>query len=340
MLVFLVVATLLVAFANGANDNFKGVATLFGSELTRFWPAMIFATLATLAGSGLALVLAEALLKSFSGKGLVPSELTTQVDYAAAVAFAAGATVLLATQLGLPVSTTHALIGSLLGAALAGPGGVNWQQLMTKFALPLLLSPVLAFLMTGALTGTANVVRRSGRRLPSANGIAEADLSERAAEDVARRDDGGPWLNGVHWVSAGMVSFARGVNDTPKMAALLLLCPGMSKMTALVAVGVAIAAGGVVAARRVAETLAHRITAMSPGNGVLANLATTAIVLSASRLGLPVSTTHVSGSALIGLGLITGGGRWRMIGLVALAWLLTVPLGMAIGFGTYAAVAN
>lgn len=331
MLYFLAVATLLVAFANGANDNFKGVATLFGSGLTRFWPAMIFATVTTLAGSGLAILLAEQLLSSFSGKGLVPATLTADVRYAAAVAFAAGATVMLATKLGLPVSTTHALIGGLLGAALAAGGTIDWTRLWTSFALPLLLSPILAFVSTGALTVCAklwNRPRKEGPAEESEPGLGEA------------QNDSRPVLNAVHWISAGAVSFARGVNDTPKMAALLLLWPEMSKINSLLLVGGAIAVGGLLAARQVAETLSHRITTMTPGNGVLANLATTAIVLSASRLGLPVSTTHVSGSALIGLGVITGGGRWRVIGLVALAWLLTVPLGVLLGLGTYAVVAG
>lgn len=335
MFLFLAAATLLVAFANGANDNFKGSATLFGSGLTRFWPAMIFATVATLAGSGLAIFLAEQLLSSFSGKGLVESALTADVRYAASVAFAAGTTVLLATRVGMPVSTTHALIGGLLGAALAADATIDWQRLGAKFALPLLVSPILAFAMTGALTFVSNIIRHL-----ASGPNAEDDSIPTSPETNDAAADASSLLDGIHWVSAGAVSFARGVNDTPKMAALFLLWPSISKINALLLVGAAIAVGGLLAARKVAETLSHRITQMTPQNGVLANLATTAIVLSASRFGLPVSTTHVSGSALIGLGVITGGGRWRMIGLVALAWLLTVPAGMAIGYMSFLAVST
>ena len=132
-------------------------------------------------------------------------------------------------------------------------------------------------------------------------------------------------MHALHWLSAGTVSFARGVNDTPKMAALLILIPSVTRPQAVLLVGVAIAIGGLLAARRVAETLSHRITKMTPRQGLAANLATTAVVLSASRLGLPVSTTHVGCSALIGLGLLNGGRQWRTIRKMLLAWVVTVP---------------
>ena len=108
MMLGLVVAMLLVAYANGANDNFKGVATLFGSATTGYRTALRFGTAATLAGALASLVLAQGLVARFSGRGLVPDALTRDATFLVAVGLAAAGTVLLAVLLGLPISTTHA----------------------------------------------------------------------------------------------------------------------------------------------------------------------------------------------------------------------------------------
>ena len=104
-----------LAYSNGANDNFKGVASLFGSKTCSYRTAISWATLTTASGSVAAIFLAESLLKKFSGKGLVPDVLTAQPEFLLAVALAAGTTVILATLLGFPISTTHGLTGALVG---------------------------------------------------------------------------------------------------------------------------------------------------------------------------------------------------------------------------------
>ena len=149
MLVVIVLFTgLLLAYSNGANDNFKGVATLFGSHTTNYSRALAWATLTTLLGSLMAVLLAGELLKSFSGKGLVDDALVANTNYTAAVALGAGLTVLLATRLGMPISTTHSLVGALVGAGLAANSSIQLDRLGGNFFLPLLLSPLLAVLAT------------------------------------------------------------------------------------------------------------------------------------------------------------------------------------------------
>lgn len=115
-------AVLCLAYANGANDNFKGVATLYGSGAARYRTALLWATLTTLGGSLMALALAKGLIQTFSAKGLVPPQLAAAHAFLAAAALGAMGTVLLATRLGLPVSTTHALTGTLVGAGLVAAG--------------------------------------------------------------------------------------------------------------------------------------------------------------------------------------------------------------------------
>ena len=138
----LLFAVFWLAWANGANDNFKGVATLYGCKAMDYRSALWLATASTFAGSLLSIVLAGALVKTFSGKGLVPDELVNSRELLIAVGGGAGLTVLFATILGMPTSTTHALTGALAGIALVVGGDLS--RLWTDFATPLLVSPLLA----------------------------------------------------------------------------------------------------------------------------------------------------------------------------------------------------
>jgi PiT family inorganic phosphate transporter len=148
----IVAAVVFVAYSNGANDNFKGVATLFGSGTCGYRQALVWATVTTLGGSLLALYLAGGLVESFKGKGLVPDAITKQSAFILAVGVGAALTVMLATLTGLPVSTTHALTGGLLGAGLmAAARDVQFSSLGKSFVMPLLFSPLVAMTLTVAV---------------------------------------------------------------------------------------------------------------------------------------------------------------------------------------------
>src|ERR671925_419055 len=115
-------AMLFVAYANGANDNFKGVATLFGSGVADYRTALWWATAATAAGSIAAFFLATSLISVFQGNGLVPAALLQSPPFLAAVIFGAAVTVFAATQIGMPISTTHGLTGAWVGGGIAAGG--------------------------------------------------------------------------------------------------------------------------------------------------------------------------------------------------------------------------
>src|SRR5437870_5821803 len=159
MTVLLLLAVLLLAYANGGNDNFKGVATLFGSGTAGYRVALAWGTITTLAGSLTAFLIAPRLLERFSGKGLVPDHLAAQPGYLAAVALAAGLTVLMATRIGMPISTTHALAGALAGAAIASRAGFNPSVLAKVFFAPLLVSPLAAMFGTALLSPVFRTAR-------------------------------------------------------------------------------------------------------------------------------------------------------------------------------------
>ena len=363
----ILLAVVCLAYANGANDNFKGVATLFGSGTANYRNALVWATVTTLLGSLTAVLLAGALLKNFSGKGLVGEDLVSQPDFVAAVALGAGLTVLLATQIGMPISTTHGLIGALVGAGLAAGSAVNVGKLAGDFFLPLLLSPVIAVVVTSIVYLVAHAARKSlGITTQScfcvgAEVIEVAPLMEGAA--VVRRIETltaqvgnavtcrsryraqlfgiqfGPLFDQLHYLSAGAVSFARGLNDTPKIAALLLIVPVLGNFGSTTLVGLAIAMGGLLSARRVAEMMSQKITPMNHGQGFTANLVTSLVVIGASLIGKPVSTTHVSCGALFGIGAITGQAKWGTILTILIAWVTTLPVGVLLGAACYRVLA-
>lgn len=350
-------AGIALAWANGANDNFKGVATLFGSGGATYRRALAWATATTLAGSIASVLLAQSLVARFSGRGLVPDELAGTPALMLAVALGAALTVLLATRLGLPVSTTHGLLGGLTGAGLvAASGQVNIAALGWGFVVPLLLSPAAAIALAGALYVLCRRARlrlgvseewclcigeaepavipagpllAAAPREPAGSPLITVGPGERCRRRYAGHVCGvsaQALLNALHFASAGAVSFARGLNDTPKIAALLLALTALGPAFAALVVGLAMALGGLLAARRVAETMSRRITPLNDGQGFAANAVTAALVIAASRFGLPVSTTHVSCGALFGIGLVTGQADHRTVAKILLSWILTLPL--------------
>jgi PiT family inorganic phosphate transporter len=142
-------------------------------------------------------------------------------------------------------------------------------------------------------------------------------------------------LDGFHFASAGAASFARGLNDTPKIVAILLLVPEAKIEMAFAFVAIFILLGGIFDAKNVAETLGKKITDLDAGEGLVASFITSLLVSTASFHSLPVSTTHVSVGSLVGIGMANGKARWRMIGEIVLAWLTTVPCGLILGMIVY-----
>ena len=352
----LIVAALALAWANGANDNFKATATAYGSGALSHAQARALATAAQLSGSFASLLLADALIKAFGGEGLVPPEVVGDPRFLVSVAGGGALTVLAATRVGLPISTTHALVGGLAGAGwVLSRAGLSWAALGGDYFLPLLVSPLIATLAAAALYPLAHRLRISagvtaqmcvcvgdevhpidvasdGMLLWRCNGL-PLTIDER---ETCRSLYGGrtfgtslqTLVDRMHIVSAFSLGFARGLNDTPKVLALLVAAgwSGIDPRVSLAIVAGAMAAGGWWRSRRVAETLAHGITSLSHGQGLIANGISSGLVIGASLLGSPVSTTHISTGALFGIGVWSERTDWRMVSRILLAWVGTLPL--------------
>lgn len=350
----LIISALFVAFSNGANDNFKGFATVWGSNTLSYRAALTLATFATVAGSVASLFLAEALLVQFSGKGLVPEAIASSPAFITSVSFGAALTVFMATRLGLPVSTTHALIGGLIGAGLAqSTGAVHFDELINSFLLPLLLSPILAAAMGIAMyrlfsrssieTDCACVVLPLQMPSPGSAAVltnshippkvvlaASADCDKLQTSSRISVTRG---MDKLHIASAISICFARGVNDTPKLAALLVAAKVLDVKTSMITIAAIMALGGILFARKVAVTMSQRVSRMNHAQGLGANLITAGLVLFASKLGMPVSTTHVSVGSIAGVGAGANTLDWSTLRSVLLSWLATLPLAMVLAFG-------
>ena len=353
MILLIVIAALWLAYSNGANDNFKGVATLYGSDTTTYKGALWWATITTCAGSVVSIFAARKLVITFSGKGLVPDALAGSPEFAAAVGLGSALTIFIATRVGMPTSTTHALIGGLLGTGVAASAEIGTGVLVSKFAIPMLTSPILAILIAGLLyTFFADLRRRLGVTKETCVCVADGSLqpvriTENGAVAMSSKGleltvdetancvqryrgtvvgvDAQTSLDAMHYLSAGAVCFSRAVNDTPKIASLLLMTAVLSPTVGIGVIGVAMILGGIIQSRRVAETMSKRITDLNAGQGFAANITTAGLVLFASNLGVPVSTTHVSCGSIFGIGVASRQCRWRTVTGILATWITTLP---------------
>ncbi len=326
----LFLAACFLAYSNGANDNFKGVATLFGSRIANYKRAIWWGTLSTFAGAVSSFAVGASLAERFSGKGLVPDAVAGSPDFILAVALAAGVTVMVATLAGLPISTTHSLTGALAGSGLVAVGrGMHFAVLEKAFLLPLLLSPFIAASLTSACT----VRFPRGFRY----GISDADdgATRRIAGSVGRANTRKKAFDMAHYLSAGIVSFARGLNDAPKIAGLLLPISILGIQHGAITVALGMAAGGLLSAKKVAETVSERITPINHEQRFKANVVTGGIVLLASLLSMPISTTHVAVGSIFGIGFVRREADSRMLLQILSAWILTLPLAAILGAGIY-----
>lgn len=363
----LILFVILLSFANGSNDVSTGIATLAGSGVSGYKRAIVWGTFWTVSGSVVASFFALEMVKTFSLGGIAGPGIEGPGNvFPLAVTCGAFLWVMFSSRYGLPVSTTHAITGAFCGAGViaAGISGVKWSTLGSKIFLPLVFSPFIALAVTwllfplvrkvSSLTESYCVcleVRQEvpvkpvlnsywssiSEPVPGVYPVSEADIKA-GSKDSCSQMFYSPFrmevLDIFHWISAGLTSFARGVNDTPKIAALALgfasvsTGPGRDTLLYFLLIAAAMGIGSMISGLRVTETLGDKVTSLDNRQGLAANLTTSFLVTIAARFGLPVSTTHVSGSSVIGVGLRRGikGVRWNVVHEMLLAWIVTIPV--------------
>ncbi len=352
MLLLLAFATIFLAYSNGANDNFKGVATLYGSKVLSYWRALRWATVTTFAGSLISFFAGQRLLKLFSGRGIVNAPILDVPIFLVCVGLGAALTVMIATWIGMPISTTHSLVGGLVGAGIASGGLISLTAIGKSFFLPLLLGPISAILLTFLLYSILHSVREKlgwerslclciGERQEVVTGFPGLLTIQSSGIAIAVEDEqkcrvvyAGNFIgisarkitDTLHKVSAGAVSLARGWNDAPKIAALWMVVPFLSARTGLLLIAIAMALGGLLHSRKIAKRMSFGITEMNPGQALTGNFVTALLVIGGSIWGFPLSTTHVSCGSIFGIALARRNPKLRTILQILTAWITTLPV--------------
>jgi len=321
LLLGLVVATALgFDFTNGFHDTANVVATSISTRALSPRLAVALAALLNFAGAFISLKVAATI-----GSGILDAgSITMQIVFAGLV----GAIVwnLATWYFGLPSSSSHALIGGVLGSMVAanGTSAVNFAGLLGKVVIPALISPVLAFIVAG--TGIVVTYRLVARLRP------------------------GPASRGFRYgqvFSGGMLALAHGTNDAQKTMGVITLAliahgdisatrfsvPAWVVVTAASAIALGTYAGG----WRIIRTLGTRIIKMDAAQGFTAQSAGAAVVLAASHVGFPLSTTHVMAGGVMGAGAgkRISAVRWGVAGNMAIAWVLTLPASATAGAAVY-----
>jgi inorganic phosphate transporter, PiT family len=316
VLVIVVVTALAFDFTNGFHDTANAIATSVSTRAMSPRSAVLLSAVLNFAGAFISLKVAATV-----GSGIVDSAaITTTVVFAGLIG--AIAWNLATWYFGLPSSSSHALIGGLVGAAFVANGtdAVNGDGLVEKVIVPGLVAPVLAFVVAGvAILFTYRIV---GRLRPGS-----VNRSYRHGQ----------------LVSASMFSLAHGTNDAQKTMGIITLAliahgnlPADSfdvPTWVIVSSAAAIALGTYTGGWRIIRTVGSRIIKMDPAQGFSTQSSGAAVVLAASHLGYPLSTTHVISGAVMGAGAAKrlSAVRWGVAGNIAIAWVLTLPAAASIG---------
>jgi PiT family inorganic phosphate transporter len=306
-------------FTNGFHDTANAVATSISTRAMGPRSAVTMASALNFVGAFLSLAVAATI-----ASGIVDADIITpQIVFAGLIG--AIAWNLATWYFGLPSSSSHALIGGVVGATFAavGPDGVLFDGLLEKVVIPALVAPVLALVVAGI--GILIIYRIVGRQPPGT---------------VSR----GFRLGQI--ISGGLLSLAHGTNDAQKTMGIMFLAlvangnlqPDADIPTwVIVSAATAIALGTYVGGWRIIRTMGSRIIKMDPAQGFAAQGAGSAVILSASHVGFPLSTTHVISGAIMGAGAAKrlSAVRWGVAGNIVIAWVLTLPAAGSVGAFTY-----
>jgi PiT family inorganic phosphate transporter len=317
VLVWVVVATALgFDFTNGFHDTANAVATTVSTRALSPRIAVLIAASMNLLGA----LVWTAVAKNVAS-GLIDADLATQRLLLAAL-IGAIAWNLVTWYLGLPSSSSHALVGGLVGAALAANGskGVQWDGIWNKVAIPALESPVIGFFIAGGVILAIMWGLRRARPAPLNRGFRYAQIA-----------------------SGSLMAFLHGTNDAQKtmgVITLALVTNGTISGTpdnfdipweVKVAAGVALAMGTYVGGWRIMRTMGSRIFKITPAQGFAAQTTASLVLWYTARAGFPISTTQVISGSVLGVGAATNPSavRWGIAANILLAWALTLPAAAA-----------
>ena len=308
MLVIVVLLAIAFDYVNGFHDTANAIATSVATRALSPRYAILMAAAFNFIGAFAGTAVAKTI-----GNGLVDETTTTQVVIAAAL-LGAITWNLITWQRGLPSSSSHALIGGLLGATIVagGTGALKFDGIVHKVLIPMLTSPLLGFAIAFALMVAIYWIFRSAKRKPMAVRFRRLQI-----------------------LSAAFMAFAHGSNDAQKTMGVITLAlvtagviPDFTVPFWVIAVSAtALSLGTAVGGWRIMHTMGQRVAKLEPVHGFAAETTSASILLATAHFGMPVSTTQVISGAIMGVGSSQGlrHVRWGVARRILVAWVLTIP---------------
>ncbi|ORW21233.1 inorganic phosphate transporter [Mycolicibacter nonchromogenicus] len=323
LLIIVVITALAFDFTNGFHDTGNAMATSIASGALKPKTAVTMSACLNLIGAFLSTAVAATI-----AKGLVDAHLVTlEIVFAGLV----GGIVwnLLTWLLGIPSSSSHALIGGIVGAMIAAVGGhgVIWHGVVSKVLVPAVVATVIATVIASVGTWLVYRITRG--------------VDEKRSENVFRRGQIG---------SAALVSLAHGTNDAQKTMGVIFLAlmsygavstsATLPPLWVIVSCAVAMSAGTYAGGWRIIRTLGKGLVEIKPPQGMAAESSAAAVILLSSHFGYSLSTTQVATGSVLGSGVGKPGAqvRWSVAGRMAAAWLVTLPMAGGVGSGAYGLV--
>ncbi|OBJ54697.1 inorganic phosphate transporter [Mycobacterium sp. 1423905.2] len=320
LLIIVVITALAFDFTNGFHDTGNAMATSIASGALAPKVAVALSAVLNLVGAFLSTAVAATI-----AKGLIDANLVTlELVFAGLV----GGIVwnLLTWLLGIPSSSSHALIGGIVGATIAAVGGhgVIWKGVVSKVIIPAIIAAALAIVVGAVATWTVYRITRGVRPARTANGFRRGQIG-----------------------SASLVSLAHGTNDAQKTMGVIFLAlmsygavsrtASMPPLWVIVCCALAMALGTYLGGWRIIRTLGKGLVEIQPPQGMAAESSSAAVILLSAHFGYALSTTQVCTGSVLGSGVGKPGGevRWGVAGRMATAWLVTLPLSGLVGAVTY-----
>ena len=319
LLLIVIVVALAFDFTNGFHDTANAVAPTIATGALKPRTAVALSSVLNLVGAFLSLKVAATIASALVAQNLV----TLPVIFAGLI----GAICWNVTTwyFAIPSSSSHALIGGVIGAMLVLAGGhsVLWSGLFSKVIIPAGLAPLIALVAAGVAVIAARRLTKKVDQETSSMGFRIGQIG-----------------------SSSLLSLAHGTNDAQKtmgVVTLALIANGTLRADAstpwwvVVTCAIAIGLGTMFGGWRIIRTMGKGFTTLTPQQGFAAQIASSAVILTSSHMGLPLSTTHVATGSIVGVGAATPEQpvRWKLVRNVALAWLITLPCAGLAGATAY-----
>jgi PiT family inorganic phosphate transporter len=323
LLTVVILTTLIFEYINGMHDAANAIATVVSTKALSPRKAVAFGAVLNILGAFAGTHVAKTI-----GAGVVDITIVTQLTILSALL---GAIIwnLCTWYLGIPSSSSHALIGGLMGAAWskAGLTAIHFKGTFDKVILPMITSPALGFVVGMILM--VGLYWVAYRHVPA------------KIHKVFRR---------CQLVSAGFLAFAHGSNDAQKTMGIITLAlftygaiPTVDvPVWVIVICALCMGAGSMAGGWRIINTLGNKVIKLQPIQGFAAEASASGIILTASHFGIPISTTHVISTSIMGVGSTKGFSavKWGLVGTIVRAWVLTIPVCMLLAAGIYSFISH